>query len=100
MSQKKYAVSVKEAAKQDNILKFISINMQQQQVMVKLPFLQDPVPYLMKKFYGPSNFSQAKAIYLQQCKKLPTEKDGIQVTFQRLQEAGFISKLSGLPADD
>ena len=96
-SEKKRAISINEAREQAIIENSVEVDTSQRSIVVKLPFITDPVEFLEKKFNAKSNYNQARAIYNQQCKKSSPEKEGIRNAFNSLAESGFIMKLADLP---
>ena len=43
------------------------MDVNQARVWVDLPFIKEPVEYLMKKYSGPNNFNQAFKVHQAQC---------------------------------
>ena len=68
-------------------------------VEVIFPFLKNPNTFLAEKHQGPSNFRQARRIYMTQCKKNDMDKAGTRLTHADLIECGFMVKLLDMPID-
>lgn len=92
--------SLRERAEQKLIEASVRIDYSQQKTYIRYPFLSDPVSFFKKHFRGrDSNFPQARAVFLQQCKKSEPDKLGIRSEMQKLLDAGFIAPLDDLPAN-
>ena len=92
--------SLRERTEQKLIESSVRIDYSQSKVFVRFPFTMDPIPFF-KKHFGPSgsNYDQARATYMQQCRKKEIDKLGIRAEIGKLHELGFISALSDLPAE-
>lgn len=92
------ASSLRERAEQKLIEASVRIDYSHSITYVRYPFLSDPIAFFKKHFGSQSsNFGQARQVFLQQCRKCETEKEGIRGEMQKLLDAGFICPLSQLP---
>ena len=87
------AISIQEALEQSYIESSVKIDFKDMKVVVKLPFMKDPIDFLSKKHNGKSNYRQAKKIYISQCRKSTTEKTGMIKAHQELVERNFMRRL-------
>ena len=92
-SNKRTAISLREAMEQQFIEDSVRIDLEKRQVLVNYPFLKDPVDFLTKVHNGPSNYAQAVKVYKTQCRKPELVKDGMKKVHQDLVEKGFMKKL-------
>lgn len=49
----------------------VSLDLRQNRVTVQLPFMKDPVKYLVEKHRADSNNWQALRVYISQCRREP-----------------------------
>ena len=74
------------------------MDLENQQVLVKLPWVRDPVQPLIDKHRGNSIIHQALRVYKSQCTKGPEIKEKVRIAHSELVERDFIYKnLSELP---
>jgi hypothetical protein len=86
------STSIREQLEQRIIEKSIRISYLEQKVIIKLPFVVDPVIFLKKHFKGnSSNYHQALTRYIQQCKGSVELKSQIRLAMDELISAGFIA---------
>ena len=95
-SNKRTAISLREAMEQQFIEDSVRIDLEKRQVLVNYPFLKDPVDFLTKVHNGPSNYAQAVKVYKTQCRKPELVKDGMKKVHQDLVEKGFMKKLEDM----
>ena len=62
-------------------------------VTVQLPFMKDPVKYLVEKHQADSNYGQAIQVYISQCQKEPRVLEDIRKAHWELVEKGFMALL-------
>lgn len=98
-SDKTKAMSLQESREQTIIEKSVELDLENQLVRVDLPFLKDPVKFMVEKHHGRDNYGQALKVYLSQCKKSDTVKAGMRLVHAELVEKGFMCKLEDLPLD-
>ena len=97
-SRKRTAVSLQEAAEQTIIESSVQLDLENQSILVTLPWIRDPVQPLIDKHKGNSNIHQALRVYKSQCSKGPQIKEKVRVAHSELVERDFITKLSDLPS--
>ena len=97
-SRKRTAVSLQEAAEQTIIESSVKLDLENQPVLVTLPWVRDPVQPLIDKHMGNSNIHQALRVYKSQCSKGPQIKEKVRVAHSELVEGDFMTKLSDLPS--
>lgn len=84
----------------DVIRKSITIDTENNKVIVGYPWTQDPVKYLSKFHKGADdNYIQALKSYQQQCRKPETVKAGVRSAHKELVDKGFMVRLSDLPLE-
>ena len=76
-SNKFRAMSVQERREQAVIEESVTLNTEQRRVTVQLPFMKDPVKFLVEKHRSDSNYGQALRVYGSQCRKDPWILEGI-----------------------
>ena len=89
-SNKFRALSIQEQREQVVIEESVKLDLTHNRVTVQLPFMKDPVKYLMDKHQGNSNYAQALRIYISQCCKDARTLDGIRKAQSELLERGFM----------
>ena len=97
-SRKGTAVSLQEAAEQSIIVSSVKLYLENQHILVTLPWIKDPIQPLIDKHRGKSNIHQALKVYKSQCSKGPQIKEKVRVAYAELVERDFMTKLSDLPA--
>ena len=95
-SNKRTAISLREAREQQVIEESMKIDLNNRRVTVNYIFLKDPVEYLSSVHNNPSNYGQALKVYKTQCKKSNLVKDGMRVVHKDLVEKGFMVKLEDM----
>jgi hypothetical protein len=89
--------SLRERSEQALIEASVRIDYQEQRTYVRYPHLSDPVAFFRKHYGGrDSNLGQARVVYLQQCRKAETIKEGVRAEMAKLLESGFIAPLAEL----
>jgi hypothetical protein len=96
MSARLKTKSLQESFEQEVIEKSVTLDPSNDQVLVNLPFVQDPVEYLTKKHGGPDNKRQALAVYRSQCMKSPEIKEQLRKTHQELVDQKFMCNIAEL----
>ena len=96
LSNKKTAISLREAREQEFIEQSVRIDIKQRKVLVNYPFLRNPAEYLSSVHNGSSNYSQALKVYKQQCRKPDAVKEGMRKVHEDLVEKGFMIRLADL----
>lgn len=92
--------SLRERTEQLLIEASVRIDYQEERTYVRYPFLSDPVAFFRKHYGGrDSNLGQARIVYLQQCRKVDSIKDGVRAEMSKLLEAGFITPINSLPPE-
>ena len=91
--------SIRERMEGRLIQESVHLDYLQQRVVIKLPFTVDPVNFLKIHFKGNnSNFTQALAVYKQQCRKKSDVKMQVNKAMNELIALGFLAPLK--EADD
>jgi Pao retrotransposon peptidase/Integrase zinc binding domain len=96
MSARLKTKSLQESFEQEVIEKSVRLDSDNDQVVVTLPFIKDPVPYLTNKHGGPDNKKQALSVYRSQCMKSPEVKEQLRKTHKDLVDQGFMQNISEL----
>ena len=96
-SRRRTAISLQESAEQTIIESSVKLDQGNQQVLVTLPWVRDPVQPLIDKHRGNSNIHQALRVYKSQCTKGPEIKEKVRINHSELVECNFMTKLSDLP---
>jgi hypothetical protein len=96
MSARLKTKSLQESFEQEVIEKSVTLDPDNDQVVVTLPFIRDPVSYLTNKHGGPDNKKQALAVYRSQCMKSPEVKEQLRKTHQDLVKQGFMCNIANL----
>jgi len=96
MSARLKTKSLQESFEQEVIEKSITLDADNDRVLVSLPFIRDPIEYLVNKHNGPDNLKQALAVYHSQCRRSPEVKEQLRKTHQDLVDQGFMCKMSDL----
>ena len=91
------AISLQESAEQTIIESSVRLDLENQRVLVTLPWVRDPVQPLIDKHRGNSNIHQTLHVYKSQCIKGPQIKEKVRVAHSELVERDFMTKLSNLP---
>ena len=78
MSVRMRSMSRREKLEQEAIKSSVRVQYDTQETFVDLPFMKNPEEYLLNAFKGPDNLESANAVYLQQCKKPETMKQGMR----------------------
>ena len=68
----------------------------QKRVTVQLPFMRDPVKFLVEKHHSNSNYEQALRVYGSQCRKNPQILEGIRKAHKELVDHGFMVPMESL----
>ena len=68
-SRRRTAISLQESAEQTIIESSVKLDTENQQVLVTLPWVRDPVQPFIDKHRGHSNIHQALRVYKTQCTK-------------------------------
>ena len=89
-------MSIQERREQAVIEDSVKLDLIQKRVTVQLPFMKDPVKYLVDKHQGNSNYSQALRIYISQCHKDARILEGIRKAQRELLERGFMVPMDTL----
>ena len=97
-SRKRTAVLLQKAAEQTVIESSVKLDLENQRVLVTLPWIRDPVQPLIDKHKGKSNIHQVLRVYKSQCSKGPQIKEKVRVAHSELVEQDFMTKLSDLPS--
>ena len=95
-STKNRAISTQERVEQAVIEESVKLDLGNKKVTVELPLMKDPVKYLEEKHGSDSNYSQAKRVYITQCRKPDHIKAGIRKAHAELLEKDFMTKLENL----
>ena len=77
----------------------VKLDLENKRVTVELPFMKDPVKYLEEKHGLDSNYSQAKRVYVTQCRKPDHIKNGVRKAHAELLKKDFMRKLANLDQD-
>jgi hypothetical protein len=96
MSARLKTKSLQESFEQEVIEKSVTLDPANDQVVVTLPFIKDPIPYLTGKHGGPDNKKQALSVYRSQCMKSPEVKEQLRKTHQDLVNQGFMKNIKDL----
>ena len=87
--------SIRERMETKLIEESVRLDYLNQKVIVKLPFTQNPMKFLPKYFKDKSsNYSQALAVYRQQCRKKPEMKDKMISAMKELIHLGYLKPLN------
>ena len=97
-SCRRTAISLQESAEQAIIESSVKLDLENQRVLVTLPWVRDPVKLLIDKHRGNSNILQALRVYKSQCTEGPERKEKVRIAHSELVEGDFMTKLSDLPA--
>ena len=90
------AMSVQEHRERVVIEESVTLDLERRIVTVQLPFMRDPVKYLVDKHRSDSNYDQAIRVYISQCQKEPRVLEGIRKAHMELIEKGFMVPLESL----
>ena len=96
-SDRNRIVSVQEELEEAIIDKCVKLDLENQQVVARLPFKCDPIPILTKFWGGSDNKKQAKRVYDQQCKKPADVKSATIAFHDELVAKGYVKPLKELP---
>ena len=96
-SRRRTAISLQESAEQTIIESSVKLDLENQRVLVTLPWVRDPIQPLIDKHRGTSNIHQALYLYKSQCIKGPQIKEKVRLAHSELVERDFITKRSELP---
>ena len=96
-SQRRTAISLQESAEQTIIDSSVKLDLENKRVVVKLPWVRDPIQSLIDKHGGSSNIHQALRVYKTQCTKGQEVKEKVRIAHNELVECDFMTKLSNLP---
>ena len=66
-------------------------------LLVKLPWVRDPVQPLIDKHQGKPNIHQALRVYKTQCINVPEVKEKVRIAHSEVAEHKVMNKLSNLP---
>ena len=97
-SCRRTAISLQESAEQTIIESSVKLDLENQRVLVTLPWVRDPIQPLIDKHRGTSNIHQALRVYKPQCIKGSQIKEKVRLAHSELVEQDFMTKLSELPA--
>ena len=89
-SNKLRAMSMQERREQTVIEENVTLDLESRIVTVQLPFMKDPVKYLVEMHQDDSNYGQAIRVYISQCRKDPKLLEGIRKAHRELVEKGFM----------
>ena len=92
-------MSIQEWREQAVIEKSIKLNEELRKVTVQLPFMRDPVKFLVEKHRSDSNYGQAVRVYASQCRKESRILEGIRKANSELGDRGFMVPLESLDAE-
>ena len=93
------AISLQETAEQGMIESSVKLDLENKRVILKLPWLKDPIQPLIEKHQGNSNIHQAPILYKTQCTKSKEVKEKVRITHQELVDRSFMTKLTDLPEE-
>ena len=93
-SRRRTAISLQESAEQTIIESSVKLDIENKRVVVKLPWVRDPVQPLIDKHRGSSNIHLALRGYKTQ---QPGDKGKVRIAHNELMERDFMTKLSELP---
>ena len=85
-SHRRTAISLQESAEQMIIESSVKLDLENQRVVVTLPWVRDPVQPLIDKHKGRSNIHQALLVYKSKCTKGPEIKEKVRVAHYELVE--------------
>ena len=91
--------SLTEQIEQIAIEKSVTIDLENKQVLVDLPFTTPPDKFLSDRHSSDSNYNQALKVYKSQCRLNEGKKDHIRTVVKDLQDKGFLKDLSELPKE-
>ena len=92
-------MSIQERREQAVIEESVKLDVIQKRVTVQLPFMKDPVKYLVDKHQADSNYGQALRIYISQYRKDARILEGIRKAQRELVERGFMVPLDSLDSE-
>ena len=95
-SWRRTAISLQESAEQSIKESSVKLNLEKKRVLVKLPWVRDPVQPLIDKHRGNSNIHQALGVYKTQCTKGQEVKEKVRIAHNELVESNFMTNLSNL----
>ena len=72
------AISLQESMEQEIIESSVDVRIEERKVVVKLPFIKNPVQFLKEKHNARSNKKQALHVYKTQCRKSEQAKEGLR----------------------
>ena len=96
-SCRRTAISLQESAEQGIIEASVKLDLDNERVVVKLPWIRDPVQPLIEKHLGNSYSHQALPVYKIQCTKSLEVKEKVRIAHDELVEQNFMTKLTDLP---
>ena len=97
-SRRRSAISLQESAEQIIIESSVKLDLENQRIVVTLPWVRDPIQPLTDNHRGTSNIHQALRVYKTQCSKSPQIKEKVRIAHPELVEQDFMTKLSELPS--
>ena len=89
-SNKFRTMSMQERREQAVIEESVTLDTVQRRVTVQLPFIRDPVKFLVEKHHSNSNYEQALRVYGSQCRKKTQILEGIRKAHRELVDRGFM----------
>ena len=89
-------MSVQERREQFVIEESVTLDTVQRRVTVQLPFMKDPVKFLVEKHRSDSNYDQALRVYGSQCRKDPRILEGIRKAHKGLVHRSFMVPMVSL----
>ena len=91
--------SLTEQNEQIAIEKSVTIDLENKQVLVDLPFTSPPDKFLSDRHSSNSNYNQALKVYKSQCRLNENKKDHIRTVIKDLKDKNFLKNLSDLPKE-
>ena len=98
-SQRSTAVSLQEAWEQVTIEQSVKICEDNNTVIAKYSFLEDPVEFLTARHNNSNNYDQSLKVYRGQWRKSEEKRQGMKLVHQELVEKDFMKKLSDFDKD-
>ena len=92
-SRRRTAISLQESAEQTIIESSVKLDLENQRVLVTLPWVRDPVQPLIDKHRGKSNIHQALRVYKSQCTKRPEIQEKVRIAHSELLTCKNLSEL-------
>ena len=92
-------ISLQEQYEQEAIEESVSLDLTNERVVVTLPFIKDPVPFLTKRHGGNSNYRQALRMFQGMCRKPDSIKQSLVKVQKDLVDRGFMKRVCDLSKD-